>query len=124
MRISDWSSDVCSSDLVAATVPLAEVLDQGCTLAVRSVVDEQYFVAILRQTLASQTLHCFLDQKSGVPGAERNADARTWQRVAHRSSAQQLPVARQQLRSSRPGRLVRRPPRSEERREGNTWSRT
>src|SRR3546814_13881326 len=71
---------------VAATVPLAEVLDQGCTLAVRSVVDDQYFVAILRQTLASQTLHCFLDQRSGVPGAERNADVRTWQRVAHSRS--------------------------------------
>src|SRR3546814_3285798 len=31
MRISDWSSDVCSSDLIAETdLPVADGLDDGC----------------------------------------------------------------------------------------------
>src|SRR3546814_15208763 len=29
MRISDWSSDVCSSDLIAAAGPVAEIIGQA-----------------------------------------------------------------------------------------------
>src|SRR3546814_19211017 len=40
MRISDWSSDVCSSDL--ATALLGEKAAMACTVAVEEVIDEHY----------------------------------------------------------------------------------
>src|SRR3546814_7914887 len=38
MRISDWSSDVCSSDLLLALIRRQEVVDQIATRLVRSEV--------------------------------------------------------------------------------------
>src|SRR3546814_7775735 len=61
MRISDWSSDVCSSDLSWSGIPRTWIVDDGC----------------LRATRASEAFACrqVAPRPDGQPGQRNPADA-------------------------------------------------
>src|SRR3546814_6460415 len=77
MRISDWSSDVCSSDLGAA---VAEQLGHGTRFVAADVTDEEQMKAVFSAAAAQAplrvTVHCAgrgaplrIIDKNGEPGS-------------------------------------------------------
>src|SRR3546814_11118655 len=52
MRISDWSSDVCSSDLPPRRLAMAELQQEGGNLLARRFASEQHHLVLRRRQLA------------------------------------------------------------------------
>src|SRR3546814_10979667 len=113
MRISDWSSDVCSSDLVGA-IALVMVEDDRVALALRHTDRDEFVVEQSLVPCGGGAL--VAAHRIGVGGLAGDAiilreifggldhprnDAEAFDRLRHQPPA--------------------RPPRSEERREGKEW---
>src|SRR3546814_9266414 len=97
MRISDWSSDVCSSDLVAATAIYAERDDIGRHRPVRQQRRRQLFDVGGELEVILDIAHALrfarreqMQRDAALAGAAGAADAMHMRSEAHTSELQSL----------------------------------
>src|SRR3546814_11710041 len=63
MRISDWSSDVCSSDLYKLNIPIARIDDIFQELFKLEIEKNKNEIAILMRIVLEMTVDEYLDEK-------------------------------------------------------------
>src|SRR3546814_16421684 len=63
MRISDWSSDVCSSDLYKLNIPIARIDEIFQELSKLEIEKNKNAIAILMRIVLEMTVDEYLDEK-------------------------------------------------------------
>src|SRR3546814_1711605 len=71
MRISDWSSDVCSSDLVGALRSTAEKVTEGEHAGLYRIKGQKIFITFGEHDLTDNIVHLVLARTPGAPEGTR-----------------------------------------------------